>query len=99
MALNLPPVGRLASWVTRTAGPAFRSVAAMRRHDSAARGFCQDQDVPRLAGQRPNYLLIQLEQYVNKEPKTPQPSDMAEKLAEVARVDLPARSAFYSSVD
>jgi sulfide dehydrogenase cytochrome subunit len=62
-------------------------------------GRYQDQDVPRLAGQRPNYLLIQLEQYVDKQPKMPQPSDMAEKLAEIDRSDLPALSAFYSSVD
>jgi sulfide dehydrogenase cytochrome subunit len=41
-------------------------------------GRYQDQDVPRLAGQRPDYLLIQLEQYFDKQPKMPQPSDMAE---------------------
>lgn len=62
-------------------------------------GRYQDRDVPRLAGQRPNYLLMQLTAYVDKFPKMPQPSDMAEKLAEVDRSDLPALSAFYSSVE
>ena len=62
-------------------------------------GRYQDQDVPRLAGQRPDYLTIQLTQYMDKAPKMPQPSDMAEKLTRIDRDDLPALSAFYSSVD
>ena len=62
-------------------------------------GRYQDKDVPRLAGQRPNYLFIQLTKYANKEPKMPQPSDMADKLGAVELSDLPALSAFYSSVE
>jgi sulfide dehydrogenase cytochrome subunit len=64
-------------------------------HEDAGR--YQDRDTPRLAGQRPVYLQLQLQQYLNRE--LPQPSDMKEKLALLKEEDLPALSAFYSSVD
>ena len=64
-------------------------------HEDAGR--YQDRDTPRLAGQRPIYLELQLQQYLNRE--LPQPSDMKEKMASLKEGDLPALSAFYSSVD
>jgi sulfide dehydrogenase cytochrome subunit len=64
-------------------------------HEDAGR--YQDRDTPRLAGQRPVYLELQLQQYLNRE--LPQPSDMKDKLALLKEGDLPALSAFYSSVD
>jgi sulfide dehydrogenase cytochrome subunit len=64
-------------------------------HEDAGR--YQDSDTPRLAGQRPIYLQLQLQQYLNRE--LPQPSDMKEKLALLQEEDLPALSAFYSSID
>ena len=62
-------------------------------------GRYQDKDVPRIAGQRPNYLKTQLGLYRAGEEQLPQPSDMADKLAEISREDLPALSAFYSTVE
>ena len=59
-------------------------------------GRYQDRDTPRLAGQRPVYLELQLQQYLNRE--LPQPSDMKEQLAMVPKEDFGALSAFYSSV-
>jgi sulfide dehydrogenase cytochrome subunit len=61
-------------------------------------GRYQDKEVPRLAGQRPKYLLMQLRLYKRGEEKLPQPTDMADRLAEVAEEDLPALSAFYATV-
>lgn len=62
-------------------------------------GRYQDKDVPRIAGQRHNYLKTQLEIYHEGKEQPPQPSDMAEKLAEIAKDDLPALGAFYSTVE
>lgn len=61
-------------------------------------GRYQDKDVPRIAGQRHNYLQIQLALYYEGIEGLPQPSEMAEKLAEIAREDLTALAAFYSTV-
>jgi sulfide dehydrogenase cytochrome subunit len=61
-------------------------------------GRYQDKDVPRIAGQRHNYLQTQLKLYYERKEELPQPSEMAEKLAEIAKDDLPALSAFYSTV-
>lgn len=61
-------------------------------------GRYQDKDVPRIAGQRPGYLQTQLILYYRGEEKLPQPSEMADRLAEIAEEDLPALSAFYGSV-
>lgn len=63
-------------------------------HEDAGR--YQDRDTPRLAGQRPVYLQLQLQQYLARE--LPQPSDMKEKLALVEAADLPALGAYYSSI-
>ena len=62
-------------------------------------GRYQDKDVPRIAGQRYKYLQIQLERYHAGEEKLPQPSEMADKIAEITREDLLALSAFYSTVE
>ena len=61
-------------------------------------GRYQDQDTPRIAGQRPNYLHTQLLLYYDEKEGLPQPSEMAEKLAEISRDELNALSAFYSTV-
>jgi sulfide dehydrogenase cytochrome subunit len=61
-------------------------------------GRYQDKDMPRIAGQRHHYLQTQLLLYYQGEEKLPQPSEMAEKLAEIAKGDLPALSAFYSTL-
>lgn len=61
-------------------------------------GRQQDKDVPRIAGQRHGYLQIQLKLYYEGKEELPQPSEMAEKLAEIPKDDLPALSAFYSTV-
>ena len=61
-------------------------------------GRYQDKDVPRIAGQRPGYLQTQLILYYRGIERLPQPSEMADRLAEIAEEDLAALSAFYGSV-
>jgi len=61
-------------------------------------GQYQDKDVPRIAGQRNHYLQTQLLLYYEGKETLPQPSEMADKLAEVPKEDLPALSAFYSTL-
>jgi sulfide dehydrogenase cytochrome subunit len=61
-------------------------------------GRYQDKDVPRIAGQRPGYLQTQLTLYYRGKEKLPQPTEMADRLAEIAEEDLPALSAFYGAV-
>ena len=60
-------------------------------------GRYQDQDVPRLAGQRPNYLTIQLTQYMDKAPKMPQPSEMAEKMMLIDDAGMKALAQMYAN--
>jgi sulfide dehydrogenase cytochrome subunit len=60
-------------------------------------GRYQDRDTPRLAGQQPTYLLMQIQQYLDK--TLPQPSDMGEQLALLEPEDLAAISVFYGSVE
>lgn len=62
-------------------------------------GRYQDKDVPRIAGQRHSYLKMQLVLYHAGKEQLPQPSEMADKLAEIVKDDLPALSAFYSTVE
>ena len=62
-------------------------------------GRYQDKDVPRIAGQGYSYLETQLTIYQEGKEQLPQPSDMADKLAEIAKDDLSALSAFYSTVE
>ena len=92
----------------------WRTVPSTKREELVSRGrqlheqYCaechedsgryQDKDVPRIAGQRYKYLQIQLLLYYEGKEKLPQPSEMAGKLAEIPREDLPALSAFYSTV-
>ncbi len=61
-------------------------------------GRYQDKEVPRIAGQGYDYLKTQLTIYHAGKEQLPQPSGMEEKLAEIARQDLSALSAFYSTV-
>ena len=61
-------------------------------------GRYQDKDVPRIAGQRPGYLQTQLMLYYRGDEKLPQPTEMADRLAEIVEEDLPALSAFYGAV-
>jgi sulfide dehydrogenase cytochrome subunit len=92
----------------------WRTVSSTQREELVSRGrqlhdqYCaechedsgryQDKDVPRIAGQRHKYLQTQLLLYYEGKEKLPQPSEMAEKLAEIAKDDLPALSAFYTTV-
>jgi sulfide dehydrogenase cytochrome subunit len=62
-------------------------------------GRYQDKEVPRLAGQWPDYLLLQLEDYQTGRVEMPQPDKMRERLADLTRQDLVALSAFYAQVD
>jgi sulfide dehydrogenase cytochrome subunit len=61
-------------------------------------GRYQDKDVPRIAGQRPDYLLTQLTIYQRGVESLPQPTEMADRLALVDQRDLAALSAFYSTI-
>jgi sulfide dehydrogenase cytochrome subunit len=62
-------------------------------------GRYQDREVPRIAGQRPDYLHAQLRLYYNEAAGLPQPSKMAERMTLLTEPDLRALSAFYSTVD
>ena len=62
-------------------------------------GRYQDKEVPRLAGQWPDYLMLQLLDYQRAEMKMPQPDKMRERLRDLTAEDLAAVSAFYGRVD
>jgi sulfide dehydrogenase cytochrome subunit len=62
-------------------------------------GRFQDKEVPRLAGQWPDYLLLQLRDYQRAELNMPQPDKMRERLRDLTPDDLAAVSAFYGGVD
>lgn len=66
-------------------------------HEDAGR--YQDKETPRLAGQRPGYLQLQLLLYRRDADRMPQPTKMAERLDLVTEEDLAALSAYYGSVE
>jgi sulfide dehydrogenase cytochrome subunit len=61
-------------------------------------GRYQDKEIPRLAGQWPRYLLVQLIDYQQGEVRMPQPDKMRERLSDLDRADLEALSDFYAQV-
>lgn len=62
-------------------------------------GRYQDQDVPRIAGQPPRYLYLQMTLYRDGIEKLPQPSEMADKMALLDETDIKALAQLYSSID
>ena len=62
-------------------------------------GRYQDQDVPRIAGQTPHYLFMQMMLYRDGVEKLPQPSEMADKMALLDPTDIRALAQLYSSID
>jgi sulfide dehydrogenase cytochrome subunit len=64
-------------------------------HEDA--GHYQDKEIPRLAGQWPEYLLHQMLDYQNPDLKMPQPEKMQRRMAGLTREDLHALSVFYAN--
>jgi sulfide dehydrogenase cytochrome subunit len=62
-------------------------------------GRYQDKEIPRLAGQRPEYLLLQMHDYQAAEPLLPQPDKMRERMRELSAEQVQALSSFYAQVD
>ena len=60
-------------------------------------GRYQDQDVPRIAGQPPRYLLMQMMLYREGVENLPQPSDMADKMALIDDIDMQALAQLYAN--
>jgi len=58
-----------------------------------------DQDVPRIAGQTPRYLYMQMALYRDGVENLPQPSEMADKMALLDETDMKALAQLYSSID
>jgi sulfide dehydrogenase cytochrome subunit len=92
-------------WVSATTRPESGQVArgeelhdelCVECHDDGGR--FQDKEIPRLAGQWPEYLLLQMQDYNRDGLKMPQPDKMRQRLADLAPEDLVALSAFYGQV-
>ena len=62
-------------------------------------GRYRDQDVPRIAGQAPKYLYMQMTLYRDGVENLPQPSEMADKMALLDETDMKALAQLYSSID
>ena len=62
-------------------------------------GRYQDKDVPRIAGQRPEYLYTQMMLYRDGTEDLPQPSEMAEKMTLIDDDDVEALAHLYGSID
>jgi cytochrome subunit of sulfide dehydrogenase len=63
-------------------------------HEDA--GHYQDKEIPRLAGQWPEYLFHQMVDYQNAKLKMPQPEKMQQRMDDLTREDLEALSVFYA---
>lgn len=61
------------------------------------RGRFQDRDVPRIAGQGADYLLLQLEVYQNPREKQRQPEKMQQALAQLSGQQLQLLARYYAS--
>jgi sulfide dehydrogenase cytochrome subunit len=59
-------------------------------------GVDQDHEVPRLAGQWPAYLYIQLLDYRDRPEKMPQPDKMRNRLKGLSNSELDSLSQFYA---
>lgn len=64
-------------------------------HDDNGRS--QEDDVPRLAGQWLDYLLIKAEDYKNDSMKVPQPEKMEKQMTKKSLEELQALAHFYAS--
>ena len=60
-------------------------------------GRFQDHEVPRLAGQWPAYLYIQLLDYRDPTRRMPQPAKMRRRVEKLSEAELGALSQFYAS--
>ena len=60
-------------------------------------GRYQDQDVPRIAGQRPRYLYMQMMLYRDGSDNLPQPTEMAEKMALIDDAGVKALAELYAN--
>jgi len=78
-------------------GAAIHEEHCVECHDEDGR--YQDKEIPRLAGQWPQYLLMQLRDYRSERVPMPQPARMRERLAGLSDEDLAAVSVFYGQVD
>jgi len=73
-----------------------------RLHDAACAechedgGRHQDRDTPRIAGQWPDYLVLQLLTFRDRPEAIPQPSKMRESLVDLSDADLHALGQFYA---
>ena len=62
-------------------------------------GRYQDRDMPRIAGQQPRYLFMQMMLYREGNDNLPQPSEMAEKMALIDDTDIKALAELYANTD
>ena len=62
-------------------------------------GRYQDKEIPRLAGQQPAYLELQMYDYQAADQRVPQPDKMRERMAKLTDEDIEDLSAFYAHVD
>jgi len=60
-------------------------------------GKFQDKEIPRIAGQWPQYLYLQLLDYSTGDQKMPQPPKMKERLEPLNEQELMVLSEFYGS--
>ena len=60
-------------------------------------GRHQDKDIPRISGQAPDYLYLQMLDYHAGVERLPQPEKMQERMETLKREDLEALSHFYGS--
>jgi sulfide dehydrogenase cytochrome subunit len=61
-------------------------------------GRYQDKEIPRLAGQRQEYLLLQMNDYRAPEPLLPQPDKMRQRMQDLSAGEVEALSGFYAQV-
>jgi sulfide dehydrogenase cytochrome subunit len=61
-------------------------------------GRYQDKDVPRLAGQLPRYLAMQLRDYRDPSKELPQPSKMRDQVESLTDEEVTALSLFYAQI-
>lgn len=77
------------------AGERLHQDACAECHEE--QGRFQDRDIPRIAGQWPDYLMFQLLAYRDRPESIPQPTKMREALVRLSDADLHALGQFYAS--
>jgi sulfide dehydrogenase cytochrome subunit len=78
------------------AGEAIHDELCTECHENG--GIYQDKDIPRIAGQRQEYLLLQMADYQASEGRLPQPDKMRERMQSLSVEEVRALSAFYAQV-